>query len=74
MSATLRSKRDIVLTLASSGIVVLLMPGGRTAHSRFIIPLYVDEYSTCSIDLKNQLAQLIAKAKLVIWEKNTYDT
>ncbi|GKD22983.1 ATP-dependent DNA helicase PIF1-like protein [Tanacetum coccineum] len=35
----LRSKRQIVLAMASSGITSLLLPGGRTAHSRFIIQL-----------------------------------
>ncbi|RHN48987.1 putative DNA helicase Pif1, P-loop containing nucleoside triphosphate hydrolase [Medicago truncatula] len=49
MSAALRSKGDIVLTVASSGIAALLIPGGRTAHSRFSIPIHVDENSTCNI-------------------------
>jgi len=39
MSAALRSKGQIVLTVASSGIAALLIPGGRTAHSRFAIPI-----------------------------------
>ncbi|GJX75697.1 ATP-dependent DNA helicase PIF1-like protein [Tanacetum coccineum] len=34
MSAALRSKGDIVLNVASSGIAALLLEGGRTAHSR----------------------------------------
>ncbi|XP_072060320.1 uncharacterized protein [Arachis hypogaea] len=46
ISAALRSKGQIVLTVASSGIASLLLPGGRTAHSRFAIPLTPDEYST----------------------------
>ncbi|XP_072066784.1 uncharacterized protein [Arachis hypogaea] len=35
LSASIRSKGHIVLNLASSGIAVLLLPNGRTAHSRF---------------------------------------
>ncbi|GJS74718.1 ATP-dependent DNA helicase PIF1-like protein, partial [Tanacetum coccineum] len=35
--------------LASSGIASLLLPGGRTAHSRFVIPLDLMENSTCVI-------------------------
>ncbi|CAL1267607.1 unnamed protein product, partial [Larinioides sclopetarius] len=31
--ATVRSKNDIALALASSGIAATLLPGGRTAHS-----------------------------------------
>nr|VDD24785.1 unnamed protein product [Brassica oleracea] len=35
LSAAIRSKGDVVLNVASSGIASLLLPGGRTAHSRF---------------------------------------
>ncbi|XP_019263781.1 PREDICTED: uncharacterized protein LOC109241497 [Nicotiana attenuata] len=49
LSSALRSRGDIVLTVASSGIASLLLPGGRTAHSRFAIPLNVTGDSTCNI-------------------------
>lgn len=65
----MRSKGDIVLTVASSGIAALLIPGGRTAHSRFSIPIHVDENSTCNITQGSPLAELIVKAKLVIWDE-----
>ncbi|XP_074342147.1 uncharacterized protein LOC141679582 [Apium graveolens] len=39
----LRSEHKIVLPVASCGIAVVLLPGGRTAHSRFHIPLKLDE-------------------------------
>lgn len=52
MSASLRSKGDILMIVASSGVATLLMPGGRTTHSRFSISLNVDEFTTCSIDKK----------------------
>ncbi|OMO50053.1 DNA helicase PIF1, ATP-dependent [Corchorus olitorius] len=45
--AGIRSKGLIVLAVVSSGIASLLMLGGRTAHSRFKIPVDIDEYSTC---------------------------
>ncbi|XP_024981688.1 uncharacterized protein LOC112518279 [Cynara cardunculus var. scolymus] len=44
--ARLRSKGKIVLPVASSGIAALLLPNGRTAHSRFCIPLDVTAEST----------------------------
>ncbi len=69
MSAALRSKGEIVLTVASSGIAALLIPGGRTAHSRFCIPLNVDEFSTCSIVPKSPMASLIERTKLIIWDE-----
>ncbi|PIA34321.1 hypothetical protein AQUCO_03800129v1 [Aquilegia coerulea] len=69
--AKLRSKGKIVLAIASSGIASLLLLGGRTAHSRFNIPLNVDEYSTCNITKRTELAKLIQKADLVIWDEAT---
>ncbi|GJZ73835.1 uncharacterized protein Tco_0637981 [Tanacetum coccineum] len=45
LTAALRSKSEIVLTVASSGIAALLLDGGRTAHSRFAIPINVVEDS-----------------------------
>lgn len=69
MSAALRSKGQIVLTVASSGIAALLIPGGRTAHSRFAIPINIDQLSTCEIKQKSHLANLIAKTKLIVWDE-----
>ena len=40
--AKARSEDRIVLTTASSGIAAILMPGGRTAHSRFKIPMKLE--------------------------------
>lgn len=47
-SVALRSKGEIDLNVASSGITYLLLPG-RTAHSHFKIPINVNEDSTCNI-------------------------
>jgi hypothetical protein len=69
LSAALRSKGEIVLTVASSGIASLLIPGGRTAHSRFGIPLNINEYSTCEIGPREPAAHLIRRAKLIIWDE-----
>lgn len=45
----LRSEGRVVLVVASSGIASLLLPGGRTAHSRFKIPIKIDDCSICEI-------------------------
>lgn len=45
----LRSEKHIVLAVASSGVAALLLPGGRTAHSRFKIPIVIEESSVCEI-------------------------
>ncbi|XP_076882480.1 uncharacterized protein LOC143530957 [Bidens hawaiensis] len=47
--AALRSTGNIVLAVAASGIASLLLPSGRTAHSRFKIPLDMTDDSTCDI-------------------------
>ena len=44
-----RSQSKVVLCIASSGIAALLLPGGRTAHSCFRIPLDVHEASSCGV-------------------------
>ncbi|XP_072067039.1 uncharacterized protein [Arachis hypogaea] len=69
LAASLHSKGQIVLTVASSGITSLLIPGSRTAHSSFAIPLIVDQFSTCNITQGSQLAELIVKSKLIIWDE-----
>lgn len=37
--ATIRSAKKIALATATSGVVASILPNGRTAHSRFKIPL-----------------------------------
>ncbi|XP_052171523.1 uncharacterized protein LOC127787502 [Diospyros lotus] len=69
LSAGIRSKGNIVLNVASSGIASLLLLGGRTTHSRFSIPLNPIEDSTCNIRQGSPLAELIAKTKLIIWDE-----
>lgn len=69
LSAAIRRRRDIVLNVASSGIAALLLPGGRTAHSRFAIPININEDSTCCINIESDLAGLIRKTKLIIWDE-----
>ncbi|XP_019183654.1 PREDICTED: uncharacterized protein LOC109178476 [Ipomoea nil] len=69
LSSAFRSKREIVLNVASSGIASLLLPGGRTAHSRFAIPISVNEDSTCNISDGSPLAELIFQRKLIIWDE-----
>ncbi|XP_013622638.1 PREDICTED: uncharacterized protein LOC106328691 [Brassica oleracea var. oleracea] len=65
----LRSEKKIVLPVASSGIAALLLPGGRTAHSRFNIPIDLKATSTCHITPGTMLAELIEKAALIIWDE-----
>jgi len=65
----LRAQNKIVLTVASSGVAALLLPGGRTAHSRFKIPCDLDDASVCDIRRGTMLAELIQNTCLIIWDE-----
>ncbi|RID65595.1 LOW QUALITY PROTEIN: hypothetical protein BRARA_D00779 [Brassica rapa] len=65
----LRSRKQIVLPVASSVIATLLLPNGRTAHSRFNISLKLDEDKLCNIKPGTMLAELIEKTDLIIWNE-----
>jgi hypothetical protein len=65
----LRGDDHIVLAVASSGVASLLLPGGRTAHSRFRIPLEVNERSMCNMSRGTNLAELVEKATLILWDE-----
>ncbi|WVZ88743.1 hypothetical protein U9M48_035226 [Paspalum notatum var. saurae] len=67
--ASLRSEKKIVLAVASSGVASLLLPRGRTAHSRFKIPFDITEAGTCNVKRGTMLAELIQVASLIIWDK-----
>ena len=53
LAFALCSKGDIVLTVALSGIASLLLPNGRTAHSKVAIPV----------------AELLKETKIIIWDE-----
>nr|GEY83748.1 ATP-dependent DNA helicase PIF1-like [Tanacetum cinerariifolium] len=50
-------------------IASLLMSGGRTVHSKFHIPINVDETSHCSISAQSDLGTLLKRCKLIIWDE-----
>ncbi|KAJ9557182.1 hypothetical protein OSB04_011796 [Centaurea solstitialis] len=67
--AKIRSRGEIALATATTGIATSLLPGGRTAHSRFKIPLDLAEASNCRISKRSSLATLIKNSKLIIWDE-----
>lgn len=69
LSAAIRAKRKFVLPVASSGISSLVLPGGRTTHSKFKIPIPTLESSICNIDKKDELADILKLNDLIIWDK-----
>ena len=69
LMAQIRSQSQIALGLASSGIAALLLPGGRTVHSRLKVPIDINELSVCNIPKQSSLAQLIKRTKLLVWDE-----
>ncbi|XP_075075875.1 uncharacterized protein LOC107797163 isoform X1 [Nicotiana tabacum] len=67
--ATVRHRGFIALATASSGVAASLLPGGRTAHFRFKIPIDVDGNFSCIISKQSSLASLIRDAKLIVWDE-----
>eukprot|EP00966_Prymnesium_polylepis_P017435 402101-Prymnesium_polylepis.1 len=69
MLAKARVDGNIALAVASSGIAALLMDGGRTLHSRFKAPLKPTETDPTWIKAETNLANLVRRAKLIIWDE-----
>ncbi|XP_023739168.1 uncharacterized protein LOC111887234 [Lactuca sativa] len=67
--ANIRSCGHIALATASSGVVANNMPGGRTAHSRFKLPINLKNNSVCKISRQSGITQLLWTAKVIIWDK-----
>jgi hypothetical protein len=67
--ARVRSQHKIALAVAGSGIAALLLDGGRTAHSRFRIPVNCKVESVCFIKMNSALAELLRKTSAIIWDE-----
>ena len=55
--------------MASSGVAAPLLPGGRTAHSRFKIPCEVEDDMICDVSRGTMLSELIELTSLIIWDE-----
>ena len=64
--AKVRSEGKIAIVVASSGIAAQLLPGARTAHSRFKIPLVLSSNTVCEIKLQMKEVELIQRADLIL--------
>ncbi|XP_071904281.1 uncharacterized protein [Coffea arabica] len=63
------SKGFIALATASCGVAASILPGDRTAHSRFKIPIDMNSVNMCKISKQSALAKLIQATKLIIWDE-----
>ena len=69
LSVGLCEKGYIVVNTASSGISALLLPGGRTTHSSFNVPIQTNEASNCMFDKESDKAAMFRRAKVIIWDE-----
>ncbi|XP_021765947.1 ATP-dependent DNA helicase PIF2-like [Chenopodium quinoa] len=67
--AKVRLAGKTMLPTATSGIVAVNIPSGRTAHSRFKIPLDSEASLACDVPKQGSLAALIKEIALIIWDE-----
>jgi len=67
--AYVRSRGQVALAVASSGVAALLLRGERTAHSRFKIPIDISTTSTCSVPAQCPSADLFRQTRLIVWDE-----
>jgi len=67
--ARVRSEGLIGIATATSGIAASILPGGRTAHSIFKVPITLKENSTCTFSKQDGTAKLLRMASLIIWDE-----
>ncbi|XP_022881047.1 uncharacterized protein LOC111398365 [Olea europaea var. sylvestris] len=64
-----RGQHFIALTTASFGVAASLLPGGRTAHLRFKIPLETIDEVNCSVSKQSALGIMLKMSRLIIWDE-----
>ncbi|XP_077222124.1 uncharacterized protein LOC143855967 [Tasmannia lanceolata] len=67
--AKIRASNSIAIATATSGVAASIIPGGRTAHSRFKIPIDVKITTVCGIPKQCGTAKLLVKAAIIIWDE-----
>ena len=67
--AKVRSMGEIAIVTTTSGIAASILPGGRTAHSRFKIHIKLTNKSVCGFTKQSGTAELLKEAGLIIWDE-----
>ena len=68
--ATVREKGDIAIAVSTTAIASLLLHGGRTAHSKFQLPLDCKPEMMCNISARSAKAEILRLAKVIIWDES----
>ena len=66
----IRQDGRVALATASSGIAATLLKLGRTAHSRFKLPIPVTATSTCHVSPRDSTGRLLHDAQLLVWDES----
>ena len=69
--ARVRSKGKIAIATATSGVAASIMPEGRTAHSRFKIPLTIQDGGVCNFTKQSGTTKLLQEASIILWDEAT---
>uniref|UniRef100_A0A8I6WRR5 ATP-dependent DNA helicase n=1 Tax=Hordeum vulgare subsp. vulgare TaxID=112509 RepID=A0A8I6WRR5_HORVV len=69
LRAKVRGEGKIAVVTATSGVAASIMPGDRTAHSRFKIPLNIEDGASCSFTKQSGTAKLLRMASLILWDE-----
>ena len=67
--ARVHSEGLIAIATATSGIAASILPGGRTAHSMFKIPIKLASNSMCNFTKQGGTAELLRRTSLLIWDE-----
>ena len=62
-------EEQVAIPVAWTGIAAMLLKCGRTVHSRFKIPISLNETSVSSISASSKEANVIRNAKIIIWNE-----
>lgn len=62
-----------VIAVASSGIAATLVPGGKTAHAMFKIPIDLEsaERPVCGVSRNSDKGHVLKDCSLIVWDECT---
>ncbi|XP_074102059.1 ATP-dependent DNA helicase pif1-like [Cotesia typhae] len=71
--AKIRSRKNIAVAVALSGIAPTLIDGGKTAHSAFKLPLNLNHSDNpiCNISKQSDMAHVLRETKIIVWDECT---
>ena len=68
--ATVRLIRIMIaITTTTLSVASSIMPSGQTLHSRFKIPINLDESSLCNMIKQSGTIEFLKKASLIVWDE-----